>query len=221
MFAKMRPFFGLTSARPLYSKRSERITRAKLFFDVIAQDAQVYCGGERPGILFYILSLLGFNAFSAVLFYRLDSALYDKGLPWSVLAKLMRRWNQVLNACEIFPQAKIGPGLYVPYPIGVGAGPITAGRNLTILPHSILTIRDRSRQLIIERYPSFGDNVTIGPSAVVLGPVVIGDNVVIGAGAIVHKDVPTGCRAVGNPARVITPEIVAACHAPSTPAQKS
>lgn len=213
MFAKMRPFFDLISIRPLYRKRSERATRLTQFFEVIAQDAQVYCAGERPSILFYIVSLLGFNAFSAVLLFRLDSALYDKGLPWSVLAKLMRRWNQVLNACEIFPQARIGPGLYVPYPIGVGAGPITAGRNLTILPHSILTIRDRSRQLIIERYPSFGDNVTIGPSAVVLGPVVIGDGVVIGAGAIVHKDVPAGCRAVGNPARVITPETVASTQA--------
>lgn len=38
--------------------------------------------------------------------------------------------------------------------------------------------------------PSIGDNVFIGPNAIVIGGVTIGDNVVIGPGALVTRDVP-------------------------------
>lgn len=185
----------------------------KLFFDLVAEDAKVY-GREAPSILFYIVALLGLNKFSAVFLYRVDLALYDKGLPWSVLAKLMRRWNQVLNACDIFPQARIGPGLHVPHPMGVGVGPIRAGRNMTILQNVCLTLKDRDH-LVIDGYPRFGDNVTVGANATVVGSVVIGDGVVIGASACVLNDVPAGCRAVGNPARVLPPKTVATCRTPS------
>ncbi|MGB7976630.1 MAG: hypothetical protein WCF81_20315 [Roseiarcus sp.] len=179
-------------------------TEVKQFLSLVAQDAKVY-GRERPSILFYIVTLLGLNTFSAVLLYRIDSALYDKGFPWSLLAKLMRRWNQILNACEFFPQAIIGPGLHVPHPTGVGVGPIRAGRNMTILQNVCITLKDRSH-VVLESYPRFGDNVTVGANATVVGSVFIGDDVVIGASACVLKDVPAGCRAVGNPARVLQPK---------------
>jgi serine O-acetyltransferase len=196
----------LEPCNPLREPRdlNNMFTPVKRFFDLVAQDAKVY-GRERPSILFYIAALLGLSKFSAVLLYRVDSTLYDKGLPWSVLAALMRRWNQVLNACDIFPQATIGPGLHVPHPMGVGVGPIKAGRNMTILQNVCLTLKDR-RQLVIDSYPRFGDNVTVGANATVVGSVVIGDGVVIGASACVLKDVPAGCRAVGNPARVLQPK---------------
>ena len=48
-----------------------------------------------------------------------------------------------------------------------------------------------------------GNDVEIGASATVLGPVTIGDRAVIGAGAVVLQDVPSGCVAVGNPARIV------------------
>jgi serine acetyltransferase len=38
--------------------------------------------------------------------------------------------------------------------------------------------------------PTIGNNVLIGPNAIIIGAVKIGDNAVIGAGAIVLEDVP-------------------------------
>jgi serine O-acetyltransferase len=180
-------------------------TPAKLFFELVAQDAKAY-GCERPSIAFYVRALLGLSKFSAVLLYRVDSALYNKGLPWSALAKLASRWNYLWNSCEIGPQAKIGPGLHLPHPTGVVVGAIRAGRNLTILQNTTIGLKDRSLPYEDHgNYPCLGDNVTIGASATVLGSAIIGDDVTIGANAVVLNDVPAGCRAVGNPARVLPP----------------
>jgi serine O-acetyltransferase len=175
----------------------------KLFFELVDQDAKAY-GRERLTISFFIISLFGLTTFSAVVLYRVGSVLIDKGMPWTALAQLTTKCNLWWNSCGIRPQASIGPGLHIPHPIGVHIGPIRAGRNLIVHQNASLVIADRERHYLDPHaFPSFGDNVTVGPSALVLGPVVIGDGAVIGAGAVVHKDVPVGCRAVGNPARIL------------------
>lgn len=51
--------------------------------------------------------------------------------------------------------------------------------------------------------PTIGNNVTLGASVTIIGPVHIGDNVVIGAGSVVVKDIPDNCVVAGNPARII------------------
>ncbi len=51
--------------------------------------------------------------------------------------------------------------------------------------------------------PVIGNNVTLGASVTIIGPVHIGDNVIIGAGSVVVKDIPNDCIVVGNPAKII------------------
>ena len=53
------------------------------------------------------------------------------------------------------------------------------------------------------KFPFWGDNVTVGAGATIIGPVHIGDNAVIGAGAVVLKDIPANSVAVGVPAKVV------------------
>jgi serine O-acetyltransferase len=184
-------------------------TPVKLFFDLVAQDAKAY-GRERPSILFYIVALLGLSRFSAVLLHRVDSALSDKGFPWSALSKLASRWNCLWNSCELSPYARIGPGLHLPHPTGVIVGTIIAGRNLTIHQNVSIGLKDLDLSYLDHRsFPCFGDDVTVCANATVLGSIVIGDAVVIGASAVVLNDVPTGSRAVGNPARVLPPRTTA------------
>jgi serine O-acetyltransferase len=176
---------------------------AKSFFELVAQDAKAF-GRERLSIPFCLMALLGLNKFSAVLLHRVGSALFDKGFPCSALAKLAGRWNCLCNSCELSPHARIGPGLLIPHPIGIVVGAIRAGKNLIILQNAGIGLKEWGRPSHDHRrYPCLGDNVTIGPSASVLGSVVIGDGVLIGANAVVLKDIPPGCRAVGNPARVL------------------
>jgi len=180
-------------------------TPVKSFFELVAQDAKAY-GRERLSISFCIAALLGLSNFSAVLLYRVDSALYDKGFPWSALAKLARRGNYLWNSCEIRPHARIGPGLHIPHPIGVHIGPIIAGRKLVVHQNASIVLKERSLPYLDHcNFACLGDNVSVGPNATVLGSVIIGDGVLIGANAVVLKDVPAGCRAVGNPARVLPP----------------
>jgi serine O-acetyltransferase len=184
-------------------------TNMKPFFELVDQDAKAY-GKERLTISFFVIALLGLSTFSAVLLYRVGSALYDKGIPWTALAKLASKYNYWWNSCVIRPQARIGPGLHIPHPIGVHIGPISAGRNLIVHQNVSLVLKDLNRHYLDRRaFPCFGDNVIVGPSASVLGGIIIGDGVMIGANAVVSKDVPAGCRAVGNPARVLPPRTVA------------
>jgi serine O-acetyltransferase len=180
-------------------------TNMKLFFELVDQDAKAF-GRERLTISFFIASLLGLSPFSAVLLYRVGSALFDKGFLGLALARLAYKCNYWWNSCEIRPQAKIGPGLHIPHPIGVHIGPIRAGRNLIVHQNASLALKDRTLDHHDSRnFASFGDNVTIGASASVLGAIVIGDGATIGPNAVVHKDVPAGCSAVANPARVLPP----------------
>jgi acetyltransferase-like isoleucine patch superfamily enzyme len=52
-------------------------------------------------------------------------------------------------------------------------------------------------------YPTIGDNVFLGASVTVIGPIHIGNNVIVGAGSVVVKDVPDNAIVAGNPARII------------------
>jgi serine O-acetyltransferase len=195
-------------------------TEMKLFFELVDQDAKAY-GRERLTISFFIVSLLGLSDFSAVLLFRVQSALFDKGFPFYALSKMARRWNTLWNSCDMMPEARIGPGFQLPHPIGVHIGAIRAGRNLTVLQNASIALRDRSLPADYQNFASFGDNVMIGPSASVLGGITIGDGAVIGANAVVHKDVPAGCLAVANPARILPPPTVLTPRTPSMQAGQS
>jgi serine O-acetyltransferase len=192
------------------TQMSQVFSPFKQFFELVAGDAKA-CD-RRPSMVLYMKALLGPSRFSSVFLFRVDSALHDKGLPWSLLAKLARRWNRLWNNFEISEGARIGPGMYLPHPFGVVIGRISAGSNLIILQNATFGLKDiRFDYQDSSHYPRLGDNVTVGAGAAVLGNIAIGDGAVIGANAVVITDVPAGCRAVGNPARVIPPRTSLLC----------
>lgn len=176
---------------------------APRFWEVVQADARA-AGGGRRSPFFYLAAGMGLNKFSVILLFRIAASLRQKGWLGSKIAASVTRWNVILNSCEFSPDARIGPGLAIPHPIGVGFGPITAGRNFTILQHASLGLRNRKLDHgDAANYPTVGDDVEIGPCAAVLGPVRLGDGAVVGANAVVLQDVPSGGIAVGNPARII------------------
>jgi serine O-acetyltransferase len=72
------------------------------------------------------------------------------------------------------------------------------GNNCEIAQH--VTIGGRGGYYEV---PIIGNDVYIGASATILGPIKIGDGAIIGANAVVLRDVPPHAMVAGVPARII------------------
>lgn len=171
---------------------------APRFADLVASDvaawSRQWSPGAGSGVVAGARLLWGQVGFRATVLYRLSHALHSRGiraLPGSVA-----RLNLMLHGLDIPAAVAIGPGLYIPHPVGtvVMAQRIGAGAALI----SCVTIGMRNEHA----FPVIGDRVFVGAGARVLGGITIGDDVMIGANAVVLSDVPNGCVAVGVPAVV-------------------
>jgi len=100
---------------------------------------------------------------------------------------------------EVSKQAKIGPGLRLPHPMGIIIAPgVTIGADCDLYADTRLVLGHGSRE-----GPVLGDHVFLGDGAKVVGAVKVGDHAIIGISSVVTKDVPARATAVGIPARVI------------------
>ncbi|MFC0449802.1 serine O-acetyltransferase [Rhodococcus jostii] len=117
-------------------------------------------------------------------------------LVWSV--KRLILFRVTLHTGISIPPGVFGPGLAVAHPgsVVVNSDAIV-GRNCRV--HSGTNIGSSSLGA-----PRIGDNVYIGPGAVIYGAIVVGDNVAIGANAVVNRDVAADVTVGGVPARVIS-----------------
>ena len=131
----------------------------------------------------------------ATVLYRLSHALWKNRVP--LLPGMVKRLNIVLYGFDIPQSVEIGPGLYMPHPVGTSIMAKRIGANVSLI--SSITIGMRN----VHAFPTIGNNVFIGAGARVLGDIVVGDNSNIGANAVVLKDVPPGSTAVGVPARIL------------------
>lgn len=96
------------------------------------------------------------------------------------------------------PPGVCGPGLYIAHYGSIVINSRTRiGARLQI--HSATNIGTDEAGAT----PVIGDDVYIGPGAVIYGPVRIGNSSAIGANSVVNKDVPAHSTAVGAPARVV------------------
>jgi len=133
----------------------------------------------------------------ATLLYRVSNLLHRRGVR--VLPQVLSRLNLTLYGLDIPPSVPIGPGLYVPHPVGTVVMADRIGANVTLVSGVTIGVRKGAQ------FPRIGDNVYVGAGARVLGGIEVGSNVSIGANAVVIEDVPTGAVAVGVPAQVRFP----------------
>lgn len=134
----------------------------------------------------------------ATLLLRLAHALWRAHVP--ALPGMVARYNLSRHGLDVPPSVEIGPGLYVPHPVGT----VIAARRLGARVSLISGITIGMRQT--PEFPVLGDDVFVGAGARILGAVTIGDGASVGANAVVLADVPPGATAVGIPARVKMPK---------------
>ena len=156
-------------------------------------------------------SRLGFwllnSEFHCVACYRygqyVDRLLADHR-PLAKLARFVHRvWNRRVthvHHTEISRGARIGPGFLLMHRQGVTIGPAEIGSSCVI--HQYVTLGQRVAGGD-HGVPRIGNNVWIGPGAIITGSITIGDGATIAAGTVLSRDVPPGCLVGGNPGRVI------------------
>lgn len=120
------------------------------------------------------------------------------------VARLMLNHLTYKFGISIPPETSIGSGFYIGHFGGIFVNPkTTIGNNCNISQGVTLGRSNRGRN---KGCPSLGDNVYIGPGAVITGNVRIGNDVAIGANCVVTKDIPDHSVVVGIPGRVISQE---------------
>lgn len=113
-------------------------------------------------------------------------------------------WLSLLGL-ELPPHVEAGPGLAIYHTSGIVVNPETRlGSNVVLRQNSTLGALEGPTGEH-DQAPVIGNDVELGASVLVIGPVTVGDGARIGAGAVVTKDVPAGAIARGNPATVVEP----------------
>jgi serine O-acetyltransferase len=117
-------------------------------------------------------------------------------------ARLMHGHLTYRMGISIPPATEIGSGFYIGHFGGIVVScHAVIGRNCNISQGVTIGRANRGRN---KGYPVLGDNVYIGPGAVIAGSVRVGNNVAIGANCVVTSDVPDDAVVVGIPGRVIS-----------------
>lgn len=138
-----------------------------------------------------------FGRFAARL--RMRSAF--AGTVLTIVHRIWNRWVTHLHHCDVSARAEIGPGFLLMHRTGVIIGGAQIGKNVVI--HQNVTIGQRVSGGD-QGLPKIGDNVWIGPGAIITGAIQIGDGVTISAGTVLSRDVPPHALVAGVPGRVVT-----------------
>jgi serine O-acetyltransferase len=146
---------------------------------------------------FHSVACYRFGRFAARLRRRSAFA----GILFMIVHRLWNRWVTHLHHCDISAYADIGPGFLLMHRTGVIIGAARIGKNVVI--HQNVTIGQRvsggDRGL-----PQIGDNVWIGPGAIIAGSIHVGDGATVSAGTVLSRDVPAHALVAGVPGRVVS-----------------
>lgn len=124
------------------------------------------------------------------------------GVVATALYRIIVDW---VMGIDLDPAVKAGPGLSLYHGTGLVVHKSVVLGSDVVLRHGITIgiLGDDAEDQGAEVGPRIGDRVSIGASAILLGPISVGDDSVIGAGSVVIDDVPAGAVVVGNPGRVV------------------
>jgi serine O-acetyltransferase len=146
-------------------------------------------------------TLLCHSPLHAIALYRIAHVLHTR-LRIPLLPRLISTFARFLTGVEIHPGAKIGRSFFIDHGTGVVIGETSEIGDDCVMFHNVTlggTGKHRGK-----RHPTVCDNVFIGTSATLLGPITVGANAKIGANSFIRMhDVPPDCTAAGSPARIV------------------
>ncbi|WHF50519.1 serine acetyltransferase [Chryseobacterium gotjawalense] len=123
---------------------------------------------------------------------------YPKNTFLGKIWRLILRHYQIKYGFQIYPETQIGEGLYLGHWGTLVINPkVKIGKNCNIAQGVTIAQANRGKN---EGVPEIGNEVWIGPNAVIVGNIKIGNNVLIAPNAYVNFDVPTNSVVIGNPA---------------------
>lgn len=112
--------------------------------------------------------------------------------------RLILRHYQIKYGFQIYAETEIGEGFYLGHWGALVINPkAKIGKNCNIAQGVTIAQANRGKN---EGVPMIGNEVWIGPNAVIVGSITIGNNVLIAPNAYVNSDVPDNSIALGNPA---------------------
>lgn len=112
--------------------------------------------------------------------------------------RLILRRYQIKYGFQIYPETIIGDGLYLGHWGHLVINPKTIiGKNCNIAQGVTIAQSNRGRY---QGIPKIGNEVWIGPNAVIVGGITIGNNVLIAPNSYVNSSIPDNAVVMGNPA---------------------
>jgi serine O-acetyltransferase len=145
--------------------------------------------------------LLCHSPLHAIMLHRVSHLLHTR-FRLHLLARLISSFGRFLTGVEIHPGAQIGRRFFIDHGTGVVIGETAEIGDDCVFFHNV-TLGGTGKHHG-KRHPSVGDNVFIGTSATLLGPIRVGSNTKIGANSFIRMhDVPANCTAAGAPARLV------------------
>lgn len=138
---------------------------------------------------------------------------WSRGRSWPIqaAAKFLHRIAQAKAGMDFPSRLCAGSGLLLVHGWGTVVSPgARIGSNVTLFNGVVIgrkdTISANGRET---KYPIVGDDVWIGPHAIIIGGVRIGDGAIVAGGSVVTKDVPAHCVVGGNPAKILRSDVLA------------
>ena len=170
-------------------------------FALLRSDIQRY--QKRPdeaAILTVIMGIYSHPSLMGLVWYRVSRPLWlhRRNPAFLFLLIIMRAlypFIRFYSGLELAPSVDLGPGAWIGHFGHTVISPYTKiGSHFTLLQGVTIGVGTGG-------IPTFGDNVSVGTGATIIGGIHIGDNVTIGAGAVVTRDVPDDSLAIGVPAQ--------------------
>jgi len=158
-------------------------------FEHLQQDYVARRATGRPTLGRMLWHAMRDAGFRAICFYRLARWCRAHGFHWGAL--LVERLMHHLSHCWISSLAEIGPGFRVAHVCGIVVPPgVVIGAKCEIRQNVTLGGNLDKRGPDGQTNPRLGDGVSLGPGAVLLGPIEVGAGTFVGANAVVTQSVP-------------------------------